>query len=95
MLNSITDLSADFFENFVHLTGEQVQELPAYFVMLSDLEIGYTFTLLKVSGYRPSLRRIKLPGYLYAYIPDQRPITLQLIGKPSSGPSPPRGYCNS
>lgn len=71
------------------LLAEPQFEICEFYISLSDIERAYSFTLIRVSGYRPWFHTLKLPGTLYKYSPDQRPITMRLIGKPSPGPAPP------
>ena len=89
MLHFFDDLPEDFLNEHQFLLEEKVLVLPAYYTILSDIEIGYSYTLVKAKWLHPSQYTLKLPGTLYNYIPDQRPMTKQMIGKPSSGPSPP------
>ena len=89
MLHFFDDLPEDFLNEYQFKLDEEVLALPAYFTLLSDIEIGYSYTLVKAKWLHPSQYTLKLPGTLYTYIPDQRPLTIQMIGKPSSGPSPP------
>ncbi len=89
MLHLFDELPDDFLNEYQFLLDDEVLALPAYYTLLSDIEIGYSFTLVKAKWLHPSQYTLKLPGTLYDYIPDQRPLTIQMIGKPSSGPSPP------
>jgi len=89
MQHLFDELPDDFLNEHQFLLEVEVIALPAFYTMLSDIEIGYSYTLVKAKWLHPSQYTLKLPGTLYAYIPDQRPLTLQMIGKPSSGPSPP------
>jgi hypothetical protein len=89
MRNTANGHSATNFDEYqLQLTKPQLEALEFY-ITLSDIERAYAFTLIRVSGYLPWFRTLKLPGTLYTYIPDQRPITMRLIGKPSPGPAPP------
>ena len=83
------EIPDDFIEAYQIYLEKEVRELPIYFLSLSDLDVAYTYAIVKVSDFRPAFRTLKLPDNLYKYIPDQRTITVRLIGKPSSGPSPP------
>ena len=93
MLNNIDDLPDDYLVAYQILLERQVEDLPFYFLSLSDIEREYSYTVIEISGHFPTPRILKLPGTLYEYIPDQRPITMQQIGKPSSGPSNPQAIC--
>lgn len=90
MLNNIDNLTDDYLVVYQTLLERQVEELPFYFLSLSDIEREYSYTVIVISGHFQTPRILKLPGTLYKYIPDQRPITMRQIGKPSSGPSPPQ-----
>lgn len=63
--------------------------MPERLWSLSEVDVQYLFTVIKVKGRKP--REIVKPHIktLYSYCPDQRPNTMRLIGKPSEGPSPP------
>jgi hypothetical protein len=76
-------------EEYELLLHEPQFESCDFYISLSDIERAYAFTLIKVDSYRPCFRTLRKPGTLYKYSPDQRPITMRLIGKPSPGPSPP------
>lgn len=89
MLYYPDNLPDDFFDENQVLFEERVYSLPEFYFYLSDIEIQYSFTVVEASWLRPSQYRLKLPGTLYKYVPDQRPLTRQLLGKPSPGPSPP------
>lgn len=82
------DYPTDFDEYELQLWEPQFEAFE-FCILLSDIEKAYSFTLIQVSGYLPWFHTLKLPGTLYKYIPDQRPITMRLIGKPSPGPAPP------
>lgn len=61
---------------------------------VSDIEKNYSLTVVIWHGQR-WLHELKLvKKLLYSFDPDQRPYTLRMIGKPSSGPSPPRSGCS-
>ena len=66
--------------------------MPDRFWSLSEVDVQYLFTVIKVKGRKP--REIVKPHIktLYSYCPDQRPNTMRLIGKPSEGPSPPMPF---
>ena len=89
MLYNPDNLPDDFFDEYLIPLDESVSSWPEYCFYLSDIEIAYKYTVVKASWLHPSQYRLKLPGTLYNYVPDQRPLTLQLLGKPSLGPSPP------
>jgi hypothetical protein len=89
MLYNPDNLPDDFFDENQVLFEERVLSLPEYYFYLSDIEIQYSYTVVEISWLHPSQYTLKLPGTLYKYIPDQKPLTLQLLGKPSLGPSPP------
>lgn len=89
MLNR-NELPEDYFESCHICLVKQDQDLPEYYLSFYDIDIAYSYTLVKLGEYKPTFRKFKLPGTLYEYVPDQRPITIRQIGKPSSGPSPPR-----
>lgn len=89
MLQLFDELPDDFLNEYQFLLEVEVLAIPDFYALLSDIEISYSFTLVKAKWLHPSQYTLKLPGTLYSYIPDQRPLTIQLIGKPSSGPSPP------
>lgn len=77
------------FDEYELLLAEPQFAICEFYIPLSDIERAYSFTLIRVSGYLPWFHTLKLPGTLYTYSPDQRPITMRLIGKPSPGPAPP------
>lgn len=90
MLNTTDDKPADYSDEYIYQQfQEQFQQLPEYYLSLSDIELGYFLAVIKIKDFRPAIRTLKLPVNLYSYIPDKRTITIQHIGKPSSGPSPP------
>jgi hypothetical protein len=89
MLHFFDELPDDFLDDYQFLLEDEAITLPEFYTLLSDIEVAYSFTLVKARWLRPLQRTLRLPGDLYTYVPDQRPITIQLIGKPSSGPSPP------
>jgi hypothetical protein len=89
MFNFIKDIPGDYLNENQPITAGVEMTSAEYLLLLSDIEIAYRYTVIQVQGLRPSHYALKLPGTLYSYIPDQRPITEQHIGKPSSGPSPP------
>jgi hypothetical protein len=82
------DIPHDFEE--YQLKPQQAQvEIPYSICFLSDIEMAYAFTCIKVSGYLPCFEILKQAGTYYKYEPDKRTYTIREIGKPSSGPSPP------
>jgi hypothetical protein len=88
----INVLNGDFptgLDEYELLLAEPQFTICEFYISLSDIERAYSYTLIRVSGYLPWFYTLKLPGTLYKYIPDQRPITMRLIGKPSPGPAPP------
>jgi len=94
MLNTTENLPKDFLEVYQDQLQKQLGDLSVYFLSLSDIDIEYCYTVIKISIYFPAFCKPFISGTLYKYFPDQRPITMRLIGKPSSGPSPPHSfYC--
>lgn len=82
------DIPHDFEE--YQLKPQQAQvEIPYSICQLSDIDMTYAYTCIKVSGYLPCFEILKLSGTYYIYEPDKRPYTFREIGKPSLGPSPP------
>lgn len=63
--------------------------MPERLWSLSEVDVQYLFTVIKVKGRKPQVFAKPLIKTLYSYCPDQRPNTMRLIGKPSEGPSPP------
>lgn len=89
MLLFFDELPADFLNQNQFELEDEVYALTAFFALLSDIELAYSYTLVKAKWLHPSQYTLKLPGTLYDYIPDQRQLTIRMIGKPSLGPSPP------
>lgn len=73
-----------FFE-----TQEPSWELEEIWLYISDIEKNYKLSVVILHGQRLLIELPYLKRMLYVFEPDQRPYTLRLIGKPSSGPSPP------
>lgn len=89
MIHFLSMTDPDEIKEYDELLCESFTESIEFYVSLSDIDRAYAFTLIKVSSYLPWFYILKLPGTLYKFVPDQRPFTLKLIGKPSLGPSPP------
>ena len=77
------------FEQYQPKTRQEQYEVPFAVCLISELEMAYAFTCIRVSGFLPCAEILKQTGTHYSYQPDQRPYTLRELGKPSSGPSPP------
>lgn len=87
---NLNELPEDYFESCQIYLVKQDQDLHEYYLSFYNIDIAYSYTIVKPGGYKLTFRKFKLPGTLYEYVPDQRPITIRQIGKPSSGPSPPQ-----
>lgn len=78
-------------DNHPFLTDpEAIFEFEDLLLYVSDIEKNYSFTLVIWHGQRWFYELKLVKKMLYAFDPDQRPFTLRMIGKPSSGPSPPQ-----
>lgn len=92
MINLVTFDLQNLIEQYKLLLAGEQYGLPDYLLQLRTFEIIKKPAAIRLRDYSSLLFNRKLPGYLYNYIPDQRPITQRLIGKPSAGPSPPGKY---
>lgn len=69
---------------------DAIFEFDDLLLYVTDTESNYSFNVIIWLGLRWLYELKLVKRMLYAFDPDQRPYTLRLIGKPSSGPSPPR-----